>query len=244
MSIVDAHAFWGKGRTWDEPSRSVEYRLEELLERGAAAGIDRYCVTSARTDDYPVANREIARLCARNAELIGFAAHSPAAEAGRLETLVAQDVDEGLRGIKTDGPPNRELCDAARRHGLPILYSPRQQAFGLGPARWYHMPAQAYPDVAFILPHLGDYRSLTWYAHIEAIDLAKRYPNVYLDTSGIGAFKYLEQAARELPAEKLLFGTYAPELDPRVERHAVELLGLTASDEAKILGGNLLRLLP
>jgi predicted TIM-barrel fold metal-dependent hydrolase len=104
------------------------------------------------------------------------------------------------------------------------------------------MLAEAYRKVNFILPHLGMYRSLTWWAHVEAIDLAKRHPNLYLDTSGIGSLKYLEMAARELAPEKLLFGTCAPELDARVEREAVRLLKLDREREQKVLGGNFLRL--
>jgi predicted TIM-barrel fold metal-dependent hydrolase len=49
-------------------------------------------------------------------------------------------------------------------------------------------------------------------------------------------------AALELPADKLLFGTYAPELDPRVEIYAVKLLKLPAQKEAQVLGGNVQRL--
>ncbi len=78
-----------------------------------------------------------------------------------------------------------------------------------------------YLEVNFVLPHLGQYRSSAWAAHIEAIDLAKRYRNVYVDTSGIGSLKDLEMAVRELTAEKILIGTCPPEHDPRVEMEAL-----------------------
>ncbi len=39
---------------------------------------------------------------------------------------------------------------------------------------------------------------------------AKSYPNLYLDTAALGSLKYLEQAVRELPPEKLLFGSAVP----------------------------------
>jgi len=72
--------------------------------------------------------------------------------------------------------------------------------------------------VNVIIPHIGQYCSLRWAPHIEAIDLAKRYRNIYLDMSGIGSFKYVEMAARELPAEKILFGTCAPRWTRGLER--------------------------
>ena len=46
-------------------------------------------------------------------------------------------------------------------------------------------------------------------------------------------------AARELPAERILFGTSAPELDPRVEMEAVLLLKLPAASFAKVTSGNI-----
>jgi predicted TIM-barrel fold metal-dependent hydrolase len=46
--------------------------------------------------------------------------------------------------------------------------------------------------VRFILPHLGAFRSDPYPAHIEAIDLVKRHPNIHIETSGIPEHKYLE----------------------------------------------------
>jgi predicted TIM-barrel fold metal-dependent hydrolase len=50
-------------------------------------------------------------------------------------------------------------------------------------------------------------------------------------------------AVRELPPEKILFGTCAPEHDPRVEKEALRLMKLPAEQYAKVAGGNILRLL-
>lgn len=55
--------------------------------------------------------------------------------------------------------------------------------------------------------------------------------------------QYLEQAARELPAEKLIFGSDGPLVDLRVELHKIRLLKLPGEKEDLILGGNILRLL-
>ena len=242
--IVDCHAYAGKGLAWSEPEAQVEYDVARLVERGAQAGIDRHCIMPPRGAAYDEANREIARLVEKDPQrLTGFAAHSPLREAGRLRQLLTGEVwSMGLRGVRFDGHPNREAMDAVAELDIPVMYYP-QMASGNGPARWFHMIASAYPRVNFILPHLGNYRSLVWWAPVEAIDLAKRYPNVYLDTSGLGSLKYLWMAVRELPAEKLLFGTCAPELDPRVERQAVRLMKLPRGKEELVLGGNILRLL-
>ena len=56
-------------------------------------------------------------------------------------------------------------------------------------------------------------------------------------------FKYLEQAANELAAEKLIFGSDGPLVDSRVELYKIRLLGLPQAKERLVLGGNILRLL-
>ena len=64
-----------------------------------------------------------------------------------------------------------------------------------------------------------------------------------MDTSSVVFVAYLEQAARELPAEKLIFGSDGPLVDARVELHKIRLLKLPPEKEAQVLAGNLCRLL-
>jgi predicted TIM-barrel fold metal-dependent hydrolase len=242
--VIDCHAYVGSGKTWGDPPRDVNYSLNLLFERGAEAGIDRHCVMPARNETYAEANKEVARLCEKYPQkLIGFAAHSPQRESGKLRQMLTDEVKSiSLRGVRSDGHPTRELLDAVMELGIPVMYYPAPANFTqLG--KYYHMPAQAYPKVNFIIPHLGNYCSSSWTAHYEAIDLVKRYPNVYVDISGVGSFKYVEMAARELPQERILFGTCAPELDPRVDREALRLLKLSREHQARVGGLNTLRLL-
>jgi predicted TIM-barrel fold metal-dependent hydrolase len=70
-----------------------------------------------------------------------------------------------------------------------------------------------------------------------------RYPNLHVDTSSVVFFQYLEQAVRELPAEKIIFGSDGPLVDSRIELAKVRLLRLSPEVEAKVLSGNILRLL-
>jgi predicted TIM-barrel fold metal-dependent hydrolase len=243
MTVVDCHAMAGKGKTWAEPEREVDYNLDQLFERGAEAGIQQHCIMPARNETYGEANKRVAGLCERHrGRLIGFAAHSPQREAGRLRSLLLDEVKSmGLRAVRSDGHPTRELLDAALELNIPVVYYPAGRWQELG--AFYHMPATAYPKINFIIPHLGQYHSAHWSPHMEAIDLAKRYPNVYLDTSAIGSLKYLEMAVRELAPEKILFGTCAPEHDPRVGMEALRLLKLAPDQYSKVAGGNILKLL-
>jgi hypothetical protein len=244
-AVVDCHALFGSGKTWADPvEQEVSYDLDELLSRGSEAGIGRYCLIPARNDQYQEINRQLARACEKRPDkFIGFAAHSPQREAGRVASMLREEVKSmGLRGVRSDGHPNRELMDAAAELRIPVMYYPKVQA-GQTISRWLHTLVSTYPMVNFIIPHLGQYHSWAWWGHVETIDAAKRYPNLYLDTSALGSLKYLELAARDLPAEKLLFGSSAPELDPRVQMEAVRIVKFPPAAQAKVLGANLIRLL-
>ncbi len=102
---------------------------------------------------------------------------------------------------------------------------------------------RSHPGVNFILAHLGSFSSRQWEEHIRAIEAVKRHPNLYVETSSVVFFRYLEKAARELPPEKLIFGPDGPLVDSRLELQKIRLLKLDPEHERKVLSENILRLL-
>lgn len=253
MSIVDGQMWVGAGYPWNEPLaassaanpsvRKIEYKPDQVLAECDRAGIDRACIMPARNYEYEAANRYVAKLCESHRDrFIGVAAHSPQREQGRIREMLTREVQSmGMKAVRSDGAPTRELLDTAGSLGIPVIYYPDMQSTQ-GPAQFFHMPAWAYPDVVLILPYLGKYGS-SWWVHLEAIDLTKRYPNVYVDTAAILEPKLLLQAAQELPAEKILFASAAPHLDARVAKETIRLLHLSEESQRKVMGGNLRRLL-
>jgi len=57
------------------------------------------------------------------------------------------------------------------------------------------MFAGQYPDVQFVVAHLGSFVD-DWRAHQTVIDCMVRLPNVHADTSGVRRFDYLVEAVR------------------------------------------------
>jgi hypothetical protein len=104
------------------------------------------------------------------------------------------------------------------------------------------MMAPQYPEVSFVVPHLGSFGD-DWRAHQQVVDQLVRYPNVYSDTSGVRRFDYIVQAVKRAGPHKLLFGSDGPWLHPAVELHKIRLLGLPKEKEALIVGGNSMGLL-
>jgi predicted TIM-barrel fold metal-dependent hydrolase len=170
-------------------------------------------------------------------KFVGFAKHDSKTEAGKIGKMLQHEVrDLGLRGLKLHGIPTKEMVETAAELGIPILFHPPKVSDSLE-------VVQSYPEVFFILAHLGSFASRDWMEHVRAIEAAKSLTNLYLDTSSVVFFEYLERAARELPKEKLIFGSDGPLVDPRVELYKIRLLGLPQEKKQLILGGNIRRLL-
>lgn len=239
-TIIDCHCHAGLGDgltgPWDTAAP-----LDRYLRRCARAGIRRSAIFAAFHSDYALANREVARLVARQPDrLCGFAFVHAVRDAGRVREMVRIAVQEyGFVGIKVhrhDARITREVCDAAREFRVPVLYDI------VGEVPVLELLAEQYPEVDFIIPHLGSFAD-DWGAQLAVIDHLVRHPNLHADSSGVRRFDLLEQAVRRAGARKVLFGSDGPWLHPAVELAKLRLLGLPPRQEALMLGGNFLRLI-
>lgn len=238
--IVDCHCHAGTGDgltgPWDTRASLDRYRV-----RAARAGIARTVIFAAFSSDYAAANREVASIVARWPDrYYGFAFVHAARDRGAVANIVSTAVREhGFVGVKVhrhDARITREVCEVARAHRVPVLYDVA------GEVEQVELLAEEYPDVDFIIPHLGSFGD-EWRAQLALIDHVRRHPNVYTDTSGVRRFDLLQQCVRRAGARKVLFGTDGPWLHPAVELAKIDALGLRPEDRALIVGGNVLRLL-
>lgn len=238
--IIDCHCHAGKGDgltgPWD-----TDASLEQYMRRAAKAGIDRTVIFAAFHSKYSVANEEVARLVAsRPDRFYGFAFVHPERDRGRVYDMVKVAVTQyGFVGIKVhryDARITREVCEVARAFSLPVLYD------AIGEVTVAELLAREYPQVSFIIPHLGSF-SDDWRAQLALIDHLVRHPNIFTDTAGVRRFDLLEQAVKRAGARKILFGSDGPWLHPLVELTKIKALGLSADDEQLVLGGNFLRLI-
>lgn len=238
--IIDCHCHAGKGDgltgPWDTNAPLGKYLL-----RAARAGIDRTVLFAAFHSDYQIANREVARIVrSRPDRFYGFAFLNARSDRGRVRAMVAEAVTRyGFVGIKThrhDAAITREVCESAREFSLPVIYDV------VGEISIVELLAEEYPDVPFIIPHLGSFAD-DWRAQLALIDHLVRHSNVYTDTSGVRRFDLLEQAVQRAGATKVLFGTDGPWLHPAVEMAKVTALNLSPENARLVLGENFLRLI-
>ena len=237
--VIDAHCHAGKGDgltgPWDTDASLGRYAV-----RAAAAGITRTVLYPAFNSDYARANRVLARIVAAGApRYLGFAGVHPEGDRGRVARLLREAVALGMRGIKVhrhDARLSREICEAARAWRLPVVYDV------MGEVASVELFAAEYPDVAFIIPHLGSFAD-EWRAQRAFIDILVRHPNVRTDTSGVRRFDLLAEAVHRAGPAKVIFGSDGPWLHPGVELAKVLALGLPAPALRLVLGGNIRGLL-
>ncbi|APA68140.1 amidohydrolase family protein [Janthinobacterium sp. 1_2014MBL_MicDiv] len=239
VPVIDCHCHAGPGDGLSGPWDS-DAPLQAYLRRARAAGIARSVLFATFHSDYAIANHGVARIVASAPQrYYGFAFVHARRDRGRILDLVRTAVERygfvGIKAHRLDARISGELCDAARAFGLPVLYDPA------GEVAVAELLAQQYPDVNFILPHLGSFGD-DWAAQLALIDHLARHANIYTDSSGVRRFDLLEQAVRRAGAHKVLFGSDGPWLHPGLELHKIHLLNLPPLDAALITGGNFLRL--
>jgi hypothetical protein len=237
IPVIDCHTHAGTGATLTDPWTTIA-DPQEILRRNKEGGIDKACIFPISHDTFEDANREIAQIVKRHpGRFIGFAKHDPVNEKGRIRAMLLDECRElGLRGLKLHVKPTPEVLDTVAELGIPVLWHPGRIAM-------FDDIAKAYPTVDLILAHLGSDLSSDWREHLAGIEMARRYPNVYLDTGATVLTRYLEQALKEVGPEKIIFGSDEPEVDCRLEIFKVRVLKLPKQQEEMILGGNIQRLL-
>lgn len=236
--VIDSHCHAGLGDgftgPWDTDASLDLYRV-----RAIEARIDATVLLAPLTSDYRAANQAVgAMVLAEPRRYFGYAFVNPVTDRGRVADLVDEARRWGACGIKVhwrDGRITREVAEVARRRRLPILYDPA------GDTATVEMAVRGYPDVCWIVPHLSSFAD-DWKAQVAFVDQLVRVPNLFTDTSGVRYFDVLVDAVRRAGADKVLFGSDGPFLNPVVEISKIHALHLPPAEAALVLGGNFLRL--
>src|ERR1700687_6275887 len=112
-----------------------------------------------------------------------------------------------------------ESADSAARFKLPVLYDPH------GDLATVQLASPQQPQVAFIIPPLGTFGD-DWSLQVAMIDKLRRFPNLFVDSSGVRYFDLLVDVINRAGPSKLLLGTDGPFLHPGVELAKIPALAL------------------
>jgi hypothetical protein len=255
-----------RGRDDLDELQKISKSPSHLLRRLDADGIDRAVLVNYPSPDLmgftSEVNRYVAEYCgAAPDRLIAMGGvHPRFAEDAAAEVRHAAEL--GVRALKIHPPhmnvaPNayldgldslRSLYEEAQRLALPVMIHTGTSIFpGARSRRGEPMPvddvAVDFPDLTLILAHGG--RPL-WME--QAFFLVRRFPQVYMDVSGIPPkvlLRYFPRLAEV--ADKVLYGSDWP--SPGVRSMAANLMAFRALDlpadvQTKILDANLRRILP
>lgn len=164
-------------------------------------------------------------------------------EAG--DTVLPLALERGARGVKLHptttiahpaGGPTLGVLRSAAAAGVPVLFhcgdDPYTTPQAIGAA------AELVPECAIVLGHMGGYFHVR-----DAIEVAKRLPNLYLETSAMPYPDMILRAVEAVGVSRVVFGSDGPGCNPRLELAKITGLGLSPAEELAILHDNAARLL-
>jgi uncharacterized protein len=224
--------------------------LEVMLLEMDIAGIDKAVVlpidaTTSRNATV-FTNDQIVEVCGMSDRLIGFASVDPHQESA-TKSLTHAIEKLGLRGLKlapamqefyADDRKAYPLYERAQELGIPILFhagmswEPGSRLKYGHPLRFEDVAAD-FPGLKIVLAHLA------WPWVVDAVALALKYPNVYLDTSALyfdNPHDFLRYAmTQQVPLtvferslrKQIVFASDNPRIEIKTMAKAVRSLGFS-----------------
>ncbi|KAA9165509.1 amidohydrolase family protein [Amycolatopsis acidicola] len=228
-------------RPGEQPPPYSPFDPGRLLEQMDAAGVDKAMVCSLAQR---IENDFIIGLAAKFPErLFGFGQVRPQDDDAPAE--VARIADAGLPGLKlhptlhgyfvSDHGLLDPLFRVCAERGLIVLINALDDPF-CHPLAIEEI-AKGFPEVPTIIGHMG----AVWNVP-DAITVAERNPNIYLDTSAT-LLSDVRRAYSRLGPEKIVMGTEWPGHDFDLERMKIAKAIPDEADRALVEGATMARLL-
>jgi hypothetical protein len=224
----------------------------ELLALLDEAGVDRALVGPVRPRGYHLgpANELVAEAVRERPErLVGLVRVDP----NRGEDAVAEAVrglDElGLAGVLLH--PWEETFRISARLVDPVLEAVRDRGRFCVVAAGYPWVSEAlqvaelarrFPDVPVVATN-GAQLNISGLGQVDAELALEHAPNLFIQTGGVYREDFLRGVVARFGAERVVFASGYPLLDPRLEVLGVRWAGLGEAAETRILGANLEALL-
>jgi predicted TIM-barrel fold metal-dependent hydrolase len=212
-----------------------------------ALGVDQALVVPARPPGYHLgpANDAVAAAVGEHPErLVGFARVDPnlgdaaAAELGRgvgelgLQGLFLHPWEETFR---VNAPFVDPVVEIARRHGVPVIvaagYPWLSEGLQVGDL------ARRFPDVRFVATNGGQI-NISGLGQTDVELALGACPNLSVQTAGVYREDFLENVVERFGAERLLYSSAFPLLEPRLEILRARWMHVGEDARAAVLGGN------
>jgi uncharacterized protein len=238
--VVDGHCHLGIGHDYRQTEDELLHEMDRYqVDRAVVCPVDRcIAVDNREGNDYVL---QAART--RPDRFYAFATANPWYGQRAVDEL-RRAIGEGARGIKLHPPlQGFWLCDdlvfpiveLAEAFNVPVFIHTGTPAFAQ-PMQLAEL-AMRFPRVKFIMGHMGstDFK-------FEAVASGKLAENIYLDCSWILP-ELVVRAVTEVGADRVIFGSDSPLSTLRVEMGIRRATPLDDEARAKVMGGNMLKLL-
>lgn len=203
---------------------NVSQSADQLLHAMDRAGVDRAVVSTFPFGNYD--NQVVADAVRKHPDrLSGAAMVAPFAPMTPAETARRYLDDEGFVAIRlhpaaggyklSEHAVAAEILGEAVARDLPVIVYTGDEVYAT-PTQVL-LAAQRYPTTPFIMLHSGFMVQTN-----DAVLVAEMCPNVYLEHSS-GISLGITQSIEAVGAERVLFGSDSPYMDPEVERYKFEI---------------------
>ena len=157
-----------------------------------------------------------------------------------LERLVRQEGFQGLKlhplfsAFTANDPIVYPLMEKARELSIPVFIHSGHAPFSLP---WsIAQLADVYKDIPIVMVHMGHGHGIYIQA---AIDMAMKYDNLWLETSGMPMHTKIKEAYERVGADRLFWGSDAPFHDYGVEILRTTVSGLTDQQLEQVFYSNI-----
>jgi len=246
LLVIDAHNHIAPEPVPSMVTTFVKITSEELISKMDRSGIDKAVIFGAGPYIDKQMNARIVKAQKQNPDrFISFARVNPyegEKAASEVERLVREHGMKGLKlhpgfqSFKIDGKFTLELLEKIAKLRIPIIFHTGDPPHLCHPSQVAPL-ADRCPDIPLILGHTGEI-----YFGFDAIRVAKKFDNVYLETSW-SPKATIELALKEVGSNKILMGTDNPYSDYQIEIKKLEVIKMSEQDRIGIKGGNLAKLL-
>ena len=244
-AAIAARAVAGTDRFYDLHS-VYDGTVEDLLEKGTAAGVDHFVVQSVATSPKQVRsiNEFIAAAVAEaDGRFTGLGTLHP--DSPELAADFRHIQELGLKGVKLHPDIQQfkiddyrclkiyELCEQAE---MPILLHTGDSRYDYSNPNRLLPVMQIYTGLTVVGAHLAG-----WSVWEEACDKLGSLPNLYMDCSSCFAFMTRERAAqiiRYFGTDRVLFGTDYPMWPVEEELDILLSLGFSEEEYRRMLWDN------
>ncbi|MEG1583915.1 MAG: amidohydrolase family protein [Anaerovorax sp.] len=234
---IDAHSHVGNFEGWPD----VRITPEELIGQ-----MDEYNIEKTVLSTFPI--EESLRAVERYPDrLIGAAWVNPL-EGEKAISEIRNSVEKcGFKAIKlhplfqayrANDDCVFPIAELAEELNVPLMIHSGHAPFSLP---WsIAQLAERYPKVKVVMIHMGHGHGVYIQA---ALDMAEKYDNIYLETSGMPMQNKIKEAYEKVGSDRVLFGIDAPFHHPSVEIQRSMVSGLTDAQLEDLFYNNAAKLL-